>query len=282
MPILPVRLDYGSLGSKRTEAEQKRLNNISAVIQTKQHLWLASDEGSTIERLSWSKDRFADARSFELADYFTLPGTKPEIDIEGLSVADGRLWIAGSHSRNRKTPKNKPGESETEDAVTDDLARLAEVKLPKRRYLLGCVKLSDDHSKIDAPKDGGAPCIVFGAHGNALAEALAEDAHIAPFLQLPDKENGLDIEGLAVKGERMFLGLRGPVIGGYAIILELSLEDAGGTLLLRRLGANGARYRKHFVSLGGLGIRDLSVEGNGLLILAGPTMGIPGPWSVMH
>ena len=31
------------------------------------------------------------------------------------------------------------------------------------------------------------------------------------------QENGLDIEGIAVEGDRVWLGLRGPVLGGHAV-----------------------------------------------------------------
>ena len=45
-------------------------------------------------------------------------------------------------------------------------------------------------------------------------------------MRLPSKDNGLDIEGLAVLGNRVYLGLRGPVLRGRAIILELELEES--------------------------------------------------------
>jgi hypothetical protein len=41
-------------------------------------------------------------------------------------------------------------------------------------------------------------------------------------------------------------------------------------------------YRKHFLELDGLGIRDLCVDGSDLLILAGPTMDLDGPVSVFR
>lgn len=42
----------------------------------------------------------------------------------------------------------------------------------------------------------------------------AADPHFAPYLAIPGKGNGFDIEGLAVDGQRLFLGLRGPVLLG--------------------------------------------------------------------
>ncbi|MGH8966195.1 MAG: DUF3616 domain-containing protein, partial [Actinomycetes bacterium] len=36
-------------------------------------------------------------------------------------------------------------------------------------------------------------------------------------------------------------------------------------------------YRKHFLDLGGLGVRDLCPHGRDLLVLAGPSMDLDGP-----
>jgi hypothetical protein len=41
--------------------------------------------------------------------------------------------------------------------------------------------------------------------------------------------------------------------------------------------ADGTRYRKHFLNLGGLGVRDLCPDGDDLLVLAGPSMALSGP-----
>ncbi|MGH8566678.1 MAG: DUF3616 domain-containing protein, partial [Gammaproteobacteria bacterium] len=68
------------------------------------------------------------------------------------------------------------------------------------------------------------------------------------------------------------------VLRGWAVILELELkEDDASTLKLKKIGSNDRRYRKHFLRLGGLGIRDLCVHGPDLLILAGPAMELDGP-----
>jgi hypothetical protein len=39
----------------------------------------------------------------------------------------------------------------------------------------------------------------------------------------------------------------------------------------------GGRYRKHFLELDGLGIRELCVHGRDLLVLAGPTLPVEAP-----
>jgi hypothetical protein len=55
-------------------------------------------------------------------------------------------------------------------------------------------------------------------------------------------------------------------------------EPAG--LALKSIGSEGRLYRKHFLELSGLGIRDLCVDGSDLLILAGPTMTLEGPVAI--
>jgi hypothetical protein len=67
------------------------------------------------------------------------------------------------------------------------------------------------------------------------------------------------------------------VLRGWAVILQLELEESGGALEPQPIGADGQPYRKHFLDLRGLGVRDLCVQGDDLLILSGPTMDLDGP-----
>ncbi|MBY0464750.1 MAG: DUF3616 domain-containing protein, partial [Burkholderiales bacterium] len=90
------------------------------------------------------------------------------------------------------------------------------------------------------------------------------------------KDNGFDIEGLAVNGRRLLLGLRGPVLRGWSALLEIEVEAHGGTLRLVPLDGSDTLMRKHFLQLDGLGVRDLHWHGDDLYILAGPTMVLNG------
>jgi hypothetical protein len=99
---------------------------------------------------------------------------------------------------------------------------------------------------------------------------------------MPAKENGFDVEGIAVQGDRVFLGLRGPVLRGMAVMLELRVKDKNdGRLKLKRAFDDDARYRLHFIDLGGMGIRDMVLDGDRLLMLVGPTMDLDGPVAVV-
>lgn len=254
--------------------------NLSAIVMTPgNNIWLASDETATLERLSAVEPgKFENHETFRLADYIDLPDkVNEEIDIEGLYYADNYLWLVGSHSIRRPKPKKKL-------SALENITNLATLKADKNRYLLARVPLFDGRlvREYQDPENGDrkltAACLKTTENGNLLTEALADDPHLGPFLSmsLPAKENGFDIEGLAVWKNKIFLGLRGPVLRGWAMILELKIkEEDEKSLKLKKL--EDKRYKKHFVDLGGLGVRDLCFDGQDLLILAGPTMDIDGP-----
>jgi hypothetical protein len=273
---------------------KKLRDGLSAVLQVKNTLWLANDECVSVERLTFQgkeagKFVFGAHQSFALKDYLKLPAPPEddenfeEADIEGFDYAAGYLWVVGSHSLKRK--KAEPGES-----AAKNIKCLAEISSDGNRFLLARLPLVP-HNGTLAPaskakqKDGEeltAACLRGDTKGDELLEALREDEHLAPFFAIPGKDNGFDIEGLAVTEDRVFIGLRGPVLRGWAVILELRVEAGKkheDRLKLKSFkGDDGKqKYRKHFLQLNGLGVRDLVVDGDDLLILAGPTMDLDGP-----
>ena len=255
-------------------------------------LWLASDETATVERLRLSAEgtHFADHERFALRDSLALPGADDEkADLEGLALRDGYLWAVGSHSLARRRPKK----ADDGDAA---LARLTEVKLEANRFLFGRIPLANcdgnaaslvDKVKTDAGgrlRAGRLPIaekqkhLKAAATRSALSAAVCADEHFGPFLEVPAKENGFDVEGIVVLDDRIFLGLCGPVLRGHATVLEIAVaEGKRGSLALAPVGEDGAVYRKHFLDLDGLGVRSLMAHGDDILILAGPTMDIDGP-----
>ena len=246
-------------------------HDISAVAVAGRTLFAACDETATVERLVRAANGdYRQEESIALGDHFKLPeGSGGEMDIEGLAIDSDSLWITGSHSLKRDKP----------DLTSDDNAKaldeLAEIDQDANRYFLGRLPLVVDRGVYrPAPSKDGPACLKMSRKGrNALTKVLHRDRHLAPSVSMPCKENGFDIEGVAVKGERVFLGLRGPVLSGWAVVVELQIKASKpGRLKLRKIGAKGRRYRKHFLPLRGLGIRDLRLDGDDLLVLAGPTM----------
>lgn len=261
---------------------QEHRQDISAVLLTpEKHLWLGSDETSTIERLDViDGETSANHKQFHVSSFIELPAPEEEeIDIEGLAYTDNYLWFVGSHSYKRKKPK--PDKSDSKN-----VARLAKIATEPNRYILGRIPLVNGELHRTHPHPQN-PSIQLSAaklqvtpQGNLLMDELRSDPHLGAFIQaaIPSKDNGLDVEGLAVYQDRIFLGLRGPVLRGWAVMLEIELEQAApGILRLRKIGADGASYKKHFFNLQGLGIRDIYRQGEDFLILAGPTMDLDGP-----
>jgi hypothetical protein len=272
-------------------------DGLSAAAAVGRTLWVVNDETLTVERLvrlPGAGVRYGEHRQYALADFLELHAghrgpSFAEGDIEGLDVRDGFLWITGSHSLKRSAPDGKP--------AAKGLARLARTDHDGNQFLVGRIPLAVEdglHTLVAAVGAGRERRVAAQLPGddtsNLITEALAEDDHLWPFVAIPGKENGLDIEGIAVgAGGRTFLGLRGPVLRGWAVVVEVVIgADARrpNRLALTRMdAANRANrrhptYRKHFLDLDGLGIRDLRVRGADLLILAGPTMALDGPFAL--
>ena len=269
-------------------AEEKHVRDgLSSVLLTGDNLWVSCDERTTLERLRRTgPHEFGQHTSYQLADFLDLPADEAvEIDIEGLAEANHYLWLVGSHSLKRKQP------DENDSNATKQLEKLAKVKADANRYLLARIPLlrneqtGDFELRKEAPHPTDAAQTLRAAqlHGNGetneLLDALAHDPHLKPFLKIPGKDNGLDVEGLAVTpAGQVFVGLRGPVLRGWALVLELRPEaDKPGRLRLGPVpGATEKGYKKHFLDLGGMGLRELRVRGTDMLILAGPTMDLDG------
>lgn len=263
------------------------INNLSTVVQTPDgNLWLGSDELSqvgelalnTVERFSpLSTGGFGNHQPFALRDVMQLTDTAGEIDIEGLDHADSYLWLTGSHSTKRKKPKGKNPEK--------DIQRLTEIVAEPNRFLIARIPTAAEqlHASYPDPERPDylltAACLKREGTENQLMAALRSDPHLGVYIAngIPSKENGLDIEGLAVRKNHLFLGLRGPVLRGWAMLLEINVaETATGELQLQPIGATQQVYQKHFFDLDGLGVRELCFHGDDLLILAGPTMDLAG------
>ena len=292
-----VNLEFNSEHAAFGKGKDKELRDgLSAALQIGNTLWVANDESISLERLSLIKNvsnyTYGLHKQFSLDDYLMLPVATPkdpadieEVDIEGLDYGGGYLWLVGSHSLKRINPT-------LEDGLKHAKKQLAKISTDGNRYLLARIPLVEVDGSYSLMKEDTkhgkkrtAAQLHGTAQGNDLTEALKGDKHLEPFLAIPGKDNGFDIEGLAVVGERLLLGLRGPVLRGWAVILEVELEEDvknPSTLRLKPIGPKQRLYRKHFLRLGGLGVRDLCVQDADILILAGPTMSIDGPVTVFR
>lgn len=266
------------------EAEREEIiSDISAAAFSDDgSLWVGSDEMVGVEKLSVvDKHSYGNHKRFLLEDYVDLFNTDDEIDIEGMDFADGYLWLTGSHSTKRKKPKK--------DDLETNLERMATITTDLNRFILARIPVVNGALiKSYSPQEDctlRAACFQTTESRNILYEALAEDKHLKPFIEssIPSKDNGLDIEGLAAKNGRLFLGLRGPVLRGWAIVLEIEpVETESGVLDFKEIGDDGSKYIKYFLDLDGLGVRELCWQDDDLIVLAGPTMSIEGEMQVFR
>ncbi|HEU5076187.1 MAG TPA: DUF3616 domain-containing protein [Polyangiaceae bacterium] len=301
-PTRQVRLSFDVGGAVPGSDEQREFRaSLSSlvVLDGGRTLLLGGDETvriePSIERLSLQPDgSYAEHRSFAVNDYIDLPDTSRdegrvgEIDIEGMDEHEGYLWLTGSHSSNRKRPHSgKP--------MAAQIEQLATVRRGKNRSLVARIPLAHDAAgaRLEKKHEGRRAARLR----RGWLKNLRSDPHLGLFLTgfegdrdhvVPGKDNGFDIEGLSAMTRadgttRLLLGLRGPVLRGFAIVLELCpIDGAKGRLELAPVHGGSRCYRKHFLDLGGLGVRDLGWFGEDLWILAGPTVALDGPVAVFR
>lgn len=272
--ILKFKKDYDELEDLRSE--------ISSCLITKDNLWLSYDEDAGIERLTrkGTKFKYTQHTHYELADFFDLPSDS-EVDMEALAYQKPYLWFCGSMSLKRGTP-------DPDDDYEEQLKSLENIKLDENRFMLGCIPCIEKDGEYQLVKeieiDGQLmkpKTMRGGLTSSELHNALRGDEHLGTYMNIPSKDNGFDIEGLAVEDDRIFIGLRGPVLNGYAVIIEIYCDTLNNELIMQQRDGEQKLYRKHFVDMAGMGIRELNIDEAGdLFILAGPTMDLDGTISV--
>lgn len=222
--------------------------NISGLVITEKFAVLATDEGTAIQILTKKNGKFV----AEASGVVNLSHDGLELDLEGLAWQAPYLYALGSHSKKRKKIKDDKSDKK-------NLKRLSPIIEETSRNQLFQVELSP------AGK-------VVNIRSQSLMSFVLDNEILRPFATLPSKENGIDMEGIAVRGEQLWVGFRGPVLrGNYSTILELKLNPKKFKLKKPEL---------RLVNLGGLGIRDLVATQKGVKVLAGPVNEIPALYQV--
>lgn len=243
-----VRLDYRA-------TDVVMLRNLSGCTGTGPTLWTVSDEGRTLERLTKEVDGYQLSEQIKLDEFIdSVPGSADdELDLESLEAEGPYLWLCGAHCRVRRKP-------EPDEIVSSN------IRERKSRRVLARLRLDETNTRLveaeSVPFEGDF----------SLRSKLESDQFLSPFRELPTKENGIDVEGLAVVGDRVFIGLRGPVVGGLAVVMELFIDE---TFRIKSA-------RPFFLNLQGLGVRELTHHGASLLVMAGPVGEAPGPFALFR
>lgn len=181
------------------------------------------------------------------AELCRKPGPFRELDGEGVAYAAPYFYVTGSHGCTRN----------------GDAAQLSSFLIAR--------------FKVDGGEKPAGPVELSWR----LGELLRRAGEVAPFLGKPhDKAgNGLDIEGLAVTSDRLWLGLRAPSLDGRAFLVGGDVDEifAAGTgpapspPLVVAFPAGAQR-----------GVRDLAALADGrLLVLVGPAQDQDVPYALI-
>ncbi len=105
----------------------------------------------------------------------------------------------------------------------------------------------------------------------AINTALQSGLFGSPLL----RPQAFDIEGVAVKDGKMFVGFRAPSVNGKAFIMTVNADAVFGT--------GNLNIDVKALNLGqGIGIRDLAMISTGILVLSGPSTDVAAAPSLFH
>ena len=235
--------------------------NISGVAAKGGILVVGADEGGDI--LVFKKK---DELKYSEAAHVCIPldGKKcgdarkgAEIDIEDIAWGNKYLYVVGSHSIARKKVKSKKSPEENRQ-------RLETIKIEPTRDQLFRIELDKDGKVAEGTK----------IQQINLRKLLNNHRVLSLFTPIPSKENGIDIEGLAVKEvdghDQLYIGFRGPVLrGNHALVMVL--EFKGGKFKESNIKQDAEHLKVHYLNLGGRGVRGMTeLESGGFLLLTGP------------
>jgi hypothetical protein len=207
--------------------ESRDLSGIACV--SRGRCLIGADEGRDVQVVELSrKDRVL--KVLETISLAKKDGK--EIDTEAIACEGDSYYIIGSHGLAKKT-----GDFQA------------------NRYKL--IRLTVD------PNTGLAGRRRESVQTTSLVDILQNDPVLGKHFDKPLQQKGVNIEGLAIRGGVLYVGLRNPNLDGFAFVIEVKAADLFA-------GKGRPRYTLHKLALGkGLGIREIVAAKSCFLIIAG-------------
>ncbi len=232
-------------GTLRLEGKVRDAKQISAVALNGNWVLFGGDEGRGVQPF-----RRLGGNRLRAEKLLALESSGGELDVEGIACQGATCYVLGSHALVRK----KLDDDKKQESNRKQLTEVEHE--PSRDHLF----------RFTLTPEGKAE----GIRSINLRQLLANDRVLGPFLRIPSKENGFDLEGLAVVGNDLYVGCRGPVLrGNLTPVLRLPFD-------------NPLTYQTLYLDLAGLGIRELTPVSDGFLVIAGPVGDAPLPCLLYH
>jgi Protein of unknown function (DUF3616) len=217
---------------------------------------LVDDETQGAQIVMLKKDKVV-AGDFIRLIHNAHDGELLELDAEGVGYADGSFYVIGSHGRARHESHDPQKEAKNQ------------AKADASRYVFRV------HFDIHAvSNDGRLTGAVEITPSTKLPQFIQAEPALAHTFNTALADNGLTIEGVAVRDGVLYAGMRGPVRdNGDAVLLAVPIA----ALFSEQKG----EARPHFLNLGkdtrsnARGVRDLVAFGHGFFVLAGPVQDPP-------
>ena len=173
------------------------------------------------------------AKILRILETITLLRSGSEIDIEAIAAEGDCYYIVGSHGAAKVSGQQQ-----------------------QNRYRIFRLQVDRATGRPSGP-------LAASLKVGSLADILRADPVLGPHFAQPLQRRGVNIEGLAARNGRLYVGFRSPNLQGDAFVMEIRADDVFG-------GAARPTYTLHRLHLGpGLGIRDLVAARSGFLLIAG-------------
>ena len=179
-------------------------------------------------------------------------GKPLELDGEGVAYANRVFYVIGSHGH--------PRDRKQELDPTRDRDQIA-ARITAASQIVRLRSLTGGSLEVLPPS-------------RKLASIIDAQPDLRPFAKRRLEANGVTIEGVAVSGDRLFVGFRGPSLpGGQAPVLSVALAGL--------FGDDPDQARLFRLPVGaGRGVRDLAAFRDRILVLIGPTGDGEGSYTV--
>jgi hypothetical protein len=253
LTVVPALLGFGSACSAQTAASQSTHWSVAPAF-AKDAEARANISGAAcaptqppFQSCLAVNDQKKYAQFFSIAGNTIVPGAVIRLlgdnaatdpDAEGAAYHNGYFYVIGSHGVGRNNAKENSSFAVFRFKVNAQTGKPA-------------FEVTDSRVVSAIEKSG------------ALRAAIRKAETVGPYAEKPLDANGVNIEGIAVDGGRLYFGFRGPSLEGRAFILSAAIE---GLFSIKNLDA-----KVHTLALGpSTGIRDLARVDGGLLVLSGP------------